>query len=359
MHDIRNEIDEIDKMLEDLNHKLSEESKLKIELDEYIAKEIETKSSNQIESIRSQCNELHVLLSKHKQHLWNHIQAIKSIKTNLFSQKENLTETNNSLNQVKTDLISEISKYYKELSNKDNSIEKILTDSISEAARLNMGINSNLETLNKHKEFLDAEIPKIHLTNEQQCKDIVHISESIFSTEGHLESRLQGLIKQIEDHKEITGSSLAKVETDLVSEISKQYKELADKDNSIEKILTDSISEAARLNLGINSNLETLNKNKEFLDAEIPKIHLINEQQCKDIVHISESIFSADGHLESRLNEVLEYTVDNDQYLIFVDKIENDLRLKNQAIKNLRFFAIAHSIVVVFTIAFFIIRVLL
>lgn len=274
MHEIRIEIDEIDKMLEDLNQKLSEESKLKIELDEYIAKEIETKSSNQIESIRSQCNELHVLLSKHKQHLWNHIQAIKLIRQSAVTHQKTLSDT-------KTGLQEELGNKFIELS------KKILT------------------------------------------------------------------------HKSNTESSINIVKTEITTKLSEYYAELSEKNKALDKELADLINVITTEHSSIKDNLETLNNCKEFVDSEIPKLHELRNNMGNDIAQVSKSIFDADGHLESRIRETLGHSVDKEGFYKFVEKVEEDQRLKDRLIKNLRKVSIAQSIVLVLTISFIIIRLLL
>lgn len=154
MHDNRIEIDEIDKMLEDLNHKLSEESKLKIELDEYIFNEIDKQHQKLNESMQSKLFEIQSLLSKHKQHLWNHIQAIKQIRSAFISHQEVLSttktdlhqaittkgkalskliealrsETKSSLNSMKNVVTSDMQKCCADLSQRDGEIDKKVSD---------------------------------------------------------------------------------------------------------------------------------------------------------------------------------------------------------------------------------------
>lgn len=154
MHDIRIEIDEIDKMLEDLNQKLTVESKLKKELDEYIFNEIDKQHQKLNESMQSKLFEIQSLLTKHKQHLWNHVQAIKRIRTSFVLYQETLSttktdlqqeittkgetlskliealrsDTKSSLNTMKNEVTSEMKKCCADLSQKDGEIDKKVSD---------------------------------------------------------------------------------------------------------------------------------------------------------------------------------------------------------------------------------------
>lgn len=131
MRDIRIEIDEIDKMLEDLNQKLAVESKLKKELDEYIFNEIDIQHQKLNESMQSKLYEIQSLLTKHKQHLWNHIQAIKQIRSAFISHQEALSTTKTDLHQAITTKGEALSKLIEDLGSETKSTLNSMKDEVT------------------------------------------------------------------------------------------------------------------------------------------------------------------------------------------------------------------------------------
>lgn len=221
MPDISHEINEIDKLLEDLNQRLSKESQLKKELDEYIVNEITNQHDKLNESMQLKHSELNMLLIKHKQHLWNQIQFIKQIRKSVISYQEALSsnitglqqelekkcgnlsdrvetlksDTELSFNTVKKEVSSEISKYYAKLLQKDEVINTKVDDLINKASNEHHKIIANLKAMITYKESIDSEISRLDYVTKSLDENITSLKDSIFATDGHLEGRLREILE--------------------------------------------------------------------------------------------------------------------------------------------------------------------
>lgn len=265
MHEIRIEIDEIDKMLEDLNQKLSEESKLKIELDEYIYHEIDKQHQKLNESMKSRLFEIQSLLSKHKQHLWNHIQAIKRIRSSFISHQEALSTTKTELQQVIT-------------------------------------------------------------------------------TTG------EALSKLIEALRSDTQSSLNIIKKEVTSEMENYCANLSQKDGEIDKKVSDFIDKTSGEHTEIITELEDLMTNKESVDSKITAIDNVIKNLDESVISLQCSLFNTDGYLESKLNEVMEHSIDRDSFSQLVQRVNDDSKIKDRQIKRLRTISITQSVLIILII---------